>query len=199
MSALRVLYKDDDLLVIDKDAGRVTEGQDTSLENEVQVAFDMRARALHRLDRGTSGVLAFSLRRLHHAAFVELWEKRRVQKTYWAWVEGRWPDALKTLGGSDADGREMQTNVKILKHHDGRSFLELSPKTGRRHQLRIQCANEGHPIIGDTRYGGKTDASLGESFALHARALEFVHPLSKMSLRFEAAAPASWKNFEETL
>jgi len=193
MSTLRVLYKDDDLLLIDKPAGLLTEGDASSLESLVQSVYDERARALHRLDRGTSGVLAFSLRRLHHASFVELWEKRRIKKTYWAAVEGAWPASLRNLEGEDLEGRAMQSRVSVLSTHARYTRLELSPLTGRRHQLRIQCANAGHPIVGDTRYGAKAHEGFDDSFALHARSLEFVHPVTKEKLKIVAEVPAEWQ------
>lgn len=192
MTKLRVLYKDEDLLVVDKPSGRVVEGGADSLEAEIQSHYDERARALHRLDKGTSGVLAFGLRRQHHAAFVELWEKRRVKKTYLAWVEGAWPRTLAKLGGRDEQGREMETTAKLLETRGAYSLVELVPRTGRRHQLRLQCSRAGHPIAGDTRYGGRAVPALGENFALHARALAFRHPLTKQDLRLEAPAPACW-------
>ncbi len=195
MSTLRVLYRDEDLLVIDKASGRVVEGMDQSLEAQVRLEFDDRARALHRLDRGTSGVLAFSLRRLHHAAFVELWEKRRVRKIYWAWVEGVWPASTLKLAGKDSEGREMDTTLRVLEQSTTRTLLELVPRTGRRHQLRLQCSQAGHPILGDQRYGAASLPAIGFAIALHARRLEFVHPVLKTPLAFEAELPETWKIF----
>jgi 23S rRNA-/tRNA-specific pseudouridylate synthase len=193
--SLPILYRDDNLLVINKAAGRVTEGDASSLEVEVQKHFDPRARALHRLDRATSGVLAFSLRRQHHAAFVQLWEQRQIKKFYWAWVEGCWPDSLRRLEGDDADGREMRSQARTMMRQESYTLLELQPLTGRRHQLRIQCAAVGHPIVGDHRYGAKRMSELGEAIALHARALAFVHPLSGERLELSAECPASWSLF----
>jgi 23S rRNA-/tRNA-specific pseudouridylate synthase len=199
MSTLRVLYKDEDLLVIDKASGRVVEGDDESLEAQIRREFDDRARALHRLDRGTSGVLAFSLRRLHHAAFVQLWENRRVKKLYWAWVEGVWPASISRLGGKDSEGREMETTLRVLEHTSTRTLLELVPRTGRRHQLRLQCSQAGHPIVGDLRYGAASCPALGATIALHARRLEFVHPVLKTPLSLEADLPDAWLCLTEAL
>lgn len=197
MSTLRVLYKDEDLLVIDKACGRVVEGDDESLEAQVRREFDDRARALHRLDRGTGGVLAFSLRRLHHAAFVELWEKRRVRKIYWAWVEGSWPVTITRLQGEDSEGRSMETTLRVLQGSGLRTLLELVPRTGRRHQLRLQCSKAGHPIVGDLRYGALSWPSLEPGFALHARRLEFVHPVLKTPLVLESELPETWKSLSD--
>ncbi len=178
--------------MLSKPSGVSTEGDSLSVETYLQGVFDERVRALHRLDRGTSGVLAFSLRRLHHAKFVELWEKRRIEKIYWAWVEGEWPHILKDLGGADREGRRMATRVQVLKSTAARSWLELSPETGRRHQLRVQCAQAGHPILGDRRYGAQPCPLLEDGLALHARALKFVHPLTGQELTLEADVPVTW-------
>jgi len=127
---------------------------------------------------------------------VELWQKRRVTKVYWAWVEGVWPERLSSLAGVDLEGRPMQTCVKLVERQAGRTLLELSPATGRRHQLRLQCSREGSPILGDVRYGALPVPALGESIALHARLLVFVHPLSNEKLELEAPLPASWDLFK---
>lgn len=193
-----ILYQDNDLLMINKNPGEVVEGTSEelgmdSLETLVQKKFDSRARALHRLDKGTSGVLAFSLRRQHHAVLAQLWEKRQVRKVYWALVEGVWKPNRNLLESYDADSQLMRTKVKVLKSFEDHSFLELTLETGRKHQARKQCSEAGHPILGDTRYGAKSHPKFDPYFALHAYSLSFRHPVLGTNLNIEAETPLSWK------
>lgn len=190
---LEILFQDEDLLVVNKQAGVSVEGDEDCLERQLQKVFDARLRALHRLDKGTSGVLAFSLRRKHHAQFVKLWEERRIRKIYWALVEGCWENPPRELAGEDSEGRPMKSYLKVLQVFGDRSLVELELRSGRRHQARIQCSRAGFPVVGDTRYGAKADPVFGDAFALHARSLSFQHPLSGEKLSLVAPLPEVWK------
>jgi len=194
-SELLILFQDEDLLVLNKRGGELVEGAEGCLEEQVQVLFDSRARALHRLDKGTSGALAFSLRRQHHAKFAQLWEKRQVKKLYWALVEGIWKSPPKLLEGSDEDSKPMRTCLKVLRYLKDKTWVELSLETGRRHQARIQCSYAGFPIVGDQKYGAAADSILGDNFALHARSLGFVHPVTQEKILIEADLPQAWQVF----
>lgn len=184
----RVLYRDGLMLIVDKPAGikvHTTGGGERALDT----AFDAlrfglkRPPALaHRLDRDTSGCLVLgrhpkALRRLGR-----LFAEGRVDKTYWAVVEGAPPNEagqidaplLKRAGKgggrmvSDPAGQAAVTDYRVLGHGGDRTWLELKPRTGRMHQLRVHCAALGFPILGDALYGRRDS---GQPLHLHARAV----------------------------
>jgi tRNA pseudouridine32 synthase/23S rRNA pseudouridine746 synthase len=176
----RVLYRDGLILVIDKPAGIVVHpgpGGGPHLEHWFPLLrFGLpRPPALaHRLDRDTSGCLVLgrhpkALRRLGR-----LFADGKVEKIYWAVVAGI-PDAPRgrietglrkeTRGTGwhmvvDPEGQHAVTEYRLLGAHDGRAWLELRPRTGRTHQVRVHCAALGSPIVGDTAYGGPGEVPL---------------------------------------
>ncbi len=186
-ACLRVLYRDGLILVVDKPAGIAVHpgpGDGPDLESSFDaLRFGLpRPPALaHRLDRDTSGCLVLgrhpkALRRLG-----ALFAAGRVEKVYWAIVAGRPPQAegraetglgkLSRGGGwrmvVDPAGRRAITDYRVRGAATGRSWLELRPRTGRTHQLRVHCAALGCPVIGDPVYGSPE----GEPLLLHARAI----------------------------
>jgi RluA family pseudouridine synthase len=201
--AERVLYRDGLVLVVDKPAGIAVHpgpGGGPDLESEFDVlrfGLPQPPALAHRLDRDTSGVLVLgrhgkALRRLG-----ALFAAGRVEKRYWAIVEGRPPEdagrvetGLKKLTrGSgwrmviDPRGRPAVTDYRLRATAGGRAWLELSPRTGRTHQLRVHCAALGCPVVGDRAYGGRE----GGPLLLHARAVSL--PLYPARPPIVVAAP----------
>jgi len=173
--ATRILYRDDRLLVLDKPAGlpvhRGPRGG-ASLEDWLpSLALGKRRlpQPAHRLDADTAGCLALGRTKPALAALGALFAAGRVGKTYWAVVRGAPPQPegeiaaplLKRSSMSegwrivvDPAGQPALTAWRVLGQGDGLSWLELRPRTGRTHQLRVHCAHLGCPILGDARYGG---------------------------------------------
>ncbi len=185
----RVLYRDGSILVIDKPAGlAVHPGPSTpeSLERYLGLLrFGIREtpRLVHRLDRDTSGCLLLARHARGASKLGRLFSSAQVKKTYWAIVEGMPPATegtidrpLKKVTGTegwrvvpDAAGQRALTRYRVLGGGDGIAWLELMPETGRTHQLRVHCAAEGFPVLGDPVYGKA--ANPRAPLHLHARAI----------------------------
>lgn len=155
-----------------------------------------RAGLVHRLDRETSGVMVVAKTQEFQTEMVSLFANRRVHKTYHAIACGEVPDQEGTIdvpigrvaGGkikaSDV-GREAVTDYKVLERKNGFTYIELYPRTGRTNQLRVHLNWLGYPVLGDWLYEGAT----AERLMLHARRIEFAHPLTGRKLKFEAPVP----------
>ncbi len=180
----------------------------------------------HRLDRPVSGAIVFAKTRRAARIISRQFERRQVKKTYWACVEGQvdppegtWIDFLRKVPNEPrvnvVAAGEPQAQQAILHFraigkpsfdpaisplttHHSRTLLEITLETGRMHQIRVQAASRGHPVVGDIQYGAT--ASFGpqagdpreRAIALHARSLAFRHPESKQTVTVTAPAPAAW-------
>jgi 23S rRNA pseudouridine955/2504/2580 synthase len=219
-----VLYKDDDMLGIDKPAGLAVQGG-SKLDRHLDAMLDAlrfdapeRPRLVHRLDRDTSGVLLLARHARAAAALTEAFRAKTCQKTYWAIVvgvpkirQGKIDLPLAKLPGragervvpDEAEGKSAITTYRVVDHAGTKAaWLELSPLTGRTHQLRAHCAALGTPILGDGKYGGaKAHLHLegaGKGLQLLARAIEIGSP-SGRTVTITAPMPAHMKTAFEAL
>ena len=211
---LVILYEDDNLAVIDKPAGMVvhpayghTSG---TLVNAVLArwpqiaAFDEPERAgiVHRLDKETSGVILIAKTPAVQDYLRAQFKARQVEKQYLALIEGT-PDTPEGLIdapiGRDSkqrkrmtvtrDGREAVTEYHVLEHYANHSLVEVFPKTGRTHQIRVHMAFIGHPVVGDTVYGHRKQRIKMKRHFLHAAAITFALPESGGLLTVESPLP----------
>lgn len=197
----RILYRDESILVLDKPAGLPVQGGpgivrhlDGMLE-ALRLGAAERPRLVHRLDRDTSGVLVLARSAAVAAKLARAFRGREVKKHYWAVVVGRPPQETgtinlpllrtrdqrfgRTMVAPPGEGVAAVTEYCVRDHASQRfTWLELSPLTGRTHQLRVHCAALGTPILGDATYGGSEGVPGGLPNALHlfARALTLPHP-----------------------
>jgi len=194
---LRVVWQDAHLIVVAKPAGLLSNpGRSTKDSVETRLS----ARAVHRLDLDTSGLLVLAKDPVTLAAMQRQFERREVEKRYVAWLAGEVAGEAGTIDlplRLDVDDRPRQvvdpvhgrpaiTEWRVLARQGGRTRVTLSPRTGRAHQLRVHCAHPSGlatPIVGDRLYG-HADSRL----YLHAEALAFVHPAT--GARLELAEPA---------
>lgn len=214
---LPVLYEDEDVVVINKPAGILTHAKGC-INTEATVATFLhskitdkdltgnRAGIVHRLDRVTSGVIIGAKNSKAQAWMQKQFSQRKTKKTYLAVVDGepkdeeamidvpieRNPSNPQTFRAGRG-GKSAQTKYKviktIIKDNKSYSLLELTPVTGRTHQIRVHLKYIGHPIVGDFVYGREADAML-----LHAKSLEITLP-SKSRQTFSAPTPQSFKEF----
>jgi len=209
---VEVLYEDEDLIVVDKPAGLPTmapEGSRTrSLLDAVSAIIRRRnpkgrAALVHRLDRDTSGVIAFAKHARAKASLMARWNDAVDERVYLALAEGEPAEAEGTLvhwlDGSDpyrvriaAAGTRgalrAVTRYRVVEQGKGYALVELSLETGRRHQIRVQLAAMGWPIAGDERYGARSDPA--GRLCLHAARLAIHRPSDGQLVDVSSPAPA---------
>lgn len=215
-----LLYEDDVLLAVDKPAGVAVHGGSGVSFGVIEQLRAARPQArflelVHRLDRGTSGILLVAKRRSALRALQQQFRERRVGKTYLALVVGQWPQSLRVIdlplhkyrlangerrvaaaAPSDAASQRAVTLVQVRQRWADYSLLQVRIKTGRTHQIRVHLAAQGHPVAGDEKYGQFADNrrlhKLGlKRMFLHAWQLQAEHPRSGEPLLLEAPLPAN--------
>lgn len=211
---LPILYEDDDCLVIDKPAGVLSHSKGTFNPEATVATFiktkltDLdgeRAGIVHRLDRGTSGVMISAKTPTALSWLQKQFAQRKVNKMYYAVVEGhlepleaiidmpieRHPRVPKTFRTS-LSGKPAVTEYKVVKSSQNYDLVELRPQTGRTHQLRVHLKQLGHPILGDTLYSGKP----ADRLYLHAEQLEITLP-NRQRRVFKASLPSEFRTMIE--
>jgi 23S rRNA pseudouridine1911/1915/1917 synthase len=209
-SGIKIFFEDASLLVIEKPTNLLSIASEA--EPEKTAYFQLtdylrqshtrskeRVWIVHRLDRETSGLMVFAKTPEAKEALQRSWDT--FEKKYEAVVEGILPQEAGTFE-SDLDEsntfkvfirpassltRHAVTHYRLLKKNRHRSLVELTLETGRRHQLRVQLSAVGCPIVGDEKYGAKTDPA--KRLGLHSCFLRFPHPLSKQELLFTCPLP----------
>ncbi len=227
---LQVLYDNGPCLVVNKPAGLLTQAPRGIDSLEIWVKNFYRQRegkqpddniylgVAHRIDRPVTGAIVFA-RHVRAARKLSIqFSDRTVSKTYWAFVEGQvtpdegtWRDYLhKRHGMAQAEvvdedhpaGKHAVLHYRVLARNELGSWLEIELETGRTHQIRIQSASRGHPLLGDSQYGsqfpfGQQHEDIRQrGIALHARQLGFSHPMTGEPVNIEAPLPESWDTLE---
>jgi 23S rRNA pseudouridine1911/1915/1917 synthase len=209
---LRLVHEDDDVLVVDKPPGMLTIATESERERTVYRLLRgwLHARdagrifVVHRLDRETSGLVAFARTVAAKRALQGQFQRRSPERLYVAVVEGVVREAEGTLRARLAEdrslrvrssrdpreGREAITRYRVLERRRDTTLLELSLVTGRRGQIRAQLAEMGHPILGDRDYGSRRDPL--RRVCLHATRLGFVHPRGGR-VTFDSPPPAGFR------
>lgn len=214
-SNLQVLYEDNHIIIVNKRAGDIVQGDKTGdkplsevvksyIKDKYNKPGNVYLGVVHRLDRPTTGVVVFSKTSKALPRLNKLFADKEAKKTYWALVKQLPPKTEDTLVHwlkknpknnkstahikEIADGKKAILHYKVLKNLDNYYLLEIQLETGRHHQIRSQLSSIGSPIKGDLKYGfdrSNPDASIH----LHARELFFVHPVSNDGIHVEAPLP----------
>lgn len=205
---IRILYEDADLIVVDKAEHLLSVPTDEVRHENAEALLGAytRVQHVHRLDRDTSGVLVFAKTTYMRDRLQELFAVHDIERVYVAIVFGKLRPPSGTFRSFLAEDRELRVRSvadasqgkEAITHYrtiaSGRrySLLELTLETGRRNQIRVHLAEAGHPVVGDTMYGKGRDPEL-RRLALHARDLGFVHPRTRMKIRFTAELPPAFR------
>ena len=202
---LEVLFEDDYLAIIHKPAGilvsgnkfiTIANGLTQNLKKSNQ--FDaVKPKPVHRLDYPTSGLLLVGKTSASIQYLNKLFENKKIQKTYFAVTIAK----MKSKGSISCsiDNRESLTDYEVLESVKSDRFeflnlVKLSPKTGRKHQLRIHLLSIGNPILGDKQYFLENKILKGKGLYLHAASLDFTHPITKEKLTISKELPKKFRN-----
>lgn len=215
-ATLGLLYEDADLLVVLKSAGLLTVATERERATTAQAHLNAylkqkgegRVHVVHRLDRETSGVLVFAKNLETRDRLKDKFAAHDVDRVYVAIVEGyvdpirgtieshlRERRDLKMVSADEShpEAKRAVTHYRTIARAHECSVLEITLETGRKNQIRAHLSEKGHPVVGDTMYGAKTNP-LGR-LGLHAKLLGFVHPTTGKKLSFTAALPKAFRDF----
>ncbi|MGD1957238.1 MAG: RluA family pseudouridine synthase [Fulvivirga sp.] len=224
-AALPILYEDNHLIVVNKASGELVQGDKTGdetvadhvkayIKKKYNKSGDVFLGIVHRLDRPVSGAVLFGRTSKALERMNAQFREREVQKTYWAITKDRPPQTQDELvhwlkknheanrtAAFNKEGKGTQKAIlsyKLMGRIAEYYLLEVKPVTGRPHQIRVQLAKIGCPILGDVKYGGAKQGG-GQLIYLHSRSLEFVHPVKKEPVRIDAAVPKDqiWQLFNQ--
>ncbi|MTI30308.1 RluA family pseudouridine synthase [Xanthovirga aplysinae] len=204
---LDVVYEDEYLAIVQKPSGLIVNGnQFRTLENALPANLQPstqkdvlnRPKPVHRLDSPTCGLLLVAKTKSTHIHLGGQFEKRSIKKNYNAIVVGKPP--VKGRITTPIEGQEAITEYTVLQSVSSLqngvvSLLELSPHTGRTHQLRIHLASLGSPIVGDKLYGEKEKILKHKGLFLAAVGLRFIHPVFKKEIHIQTDAPEKFQSF----
>jgi len=228
--SLTILHQDEALVVLDKPAGLVVHpapghAQGTLVNALLHHVRDLagiggvaRPGIVHRLDRGTSGVMVVAKTDAAHGALAKQFHDHTIERIYVAFARGapaqeegrieraigRHPSDRKRMSIVTKRGRAAATRWRVVRRFpkSGAVKLEIRPETGRTHQIRVHLSSHGLPLLGDETYGQAAGGAFARALgrpALHAAVLGFVHPTTGEALRFEAPLPADLALLEQTL
>jgi 23S rRNA pseudouridine1911/1915/1917 synthase len=212
---LRIVYEDNDVVVLDKPAGMVVHPaaghrRGTLVKDLSGIGGELRPGIVHRLDRGTSGLMVVAKNDTAHQELARQFSDREVEKEYvalvWGVVQagrridaaiGRDPKDRQKMSTRARRARSAVTRVTWARHFRGVSLLKVAIATGRTHQIRVHLGAIGHPIVGDATYGGVHRRVPGDLRAvmrlerpfLHAARLSFTHPSDGRRLDFDSPLP----------
>jgi 23S rRNA pseudouridine1911/1915/1917 synthase len=209
-SGIPILYQDRWMIVIDKPAGLLSVPAEKDTLNALHLLkIGFKSASLlpvHRLDQETSGVLLFARSKMAEVQLNHLFEKHDLEREYVAIVDGHipcksgtWESYLREKENYDVEittadlGKKGVTHYEVVRRSKKFSFLRLRLETGRKHQIRVQAAHAGHPVVGDKRYGSLSNPY--KRLCLHASALSFIHPFTHKKMTFTSTPKHTHRGF----
>lgn len=213
MHGVNLVFEDDDLIVVNKNAGLLTIATDKEKRKTVYSILSNYLKAdnkdnkifiVHRLDRETSGLMMFAKNEKMQKLLQESWKQTIAERSYLAVINDKLEDTEGTISSylfeskafivySTQDperGQKAITHYTTLKNNEQYSLLKVNLETGRKNQIRVHLQDLKHPIVGDKKYGS-TSNPIGR-LGLHAWVLAFTHPITKKKIRFETSIPGSF-------
>ena len=211
---IEVLYEDNHIIAVNKRSGDIVQGDKTGdqplsdiVKEYIKIKYNKPGEVYlgttHRIDRPTSGIVLFAKTSKALTRLNKMFHDKEIQKTYWAIVnnppqesEGRLIHYLKknhqknrsvAYTHEQKDAKRAELTFKVKHQFDNYYLLEINPLTGRHHQIRIQLSSINSPIKGDLKYGASR-SNPDASICLHARKIEFIHPVKKEPLKIVAPA-----------
>jgi 23S rRNA pseudouridine1911/1915/1917 synthase len=176
-----VVYEDDWLLVTDKPAGLLV--IPTPKKEKRTLTSILGLHPCHRLDRQTSGLIIYAKGKSVQKKMMDEFRHKKVKKTYIAFVQGVLPQNQGQIQ-NPIEGQNAITKYKVIQRKKHFTVVEVMPLTGRTNQIRIHFKQIHHPIVGETKFAFRRDFALkARRLCLHAKALEFVHPVTRKHIR----------------
>ena len=222
---LDVIYEDNDIIVINKKKGMVVHPGNGRTEDTLVNALmgrckdslsgiggKIRPGIIHRLDKDTSGIIVVAKNDKSHINLSEQIKNRKVNKYYIALVRGNVIENNATINmpiarstkdrkkmAVNEKGKEAITHFKVLKRYNGYTLLEIKIDTGRTHQIRVHLSEIGYPVVGDEVYSNGKNKFGVKGQCLHAKRIEFIHPVTNKKMVLEAELPVYFKNILKEL
>ncbi|MDR2065013.1 MAG: RluA family pseudouridine synthase [Prevotellaceae bacterium] len=210
LNNLKIVFEDNDIIVVEKPSGMLSvstgNGNEITACNILRNYVKMKSLhnkifIVHRLDKNTSGLMLFAKNEQSKQILQLNWNKSVIQRKYIAVVCGRLKNEKGTIisylkenaamqmyaGKSTEDAQRAVLSYRVLKSNNNFSLIEVELETGRKNQIRVQMQEAGHSIAGDKKYGGKS-SPVGR-LALHAKTLEFIHPVTREKMSFSTKIP----------
>jgi 23S rRNA pseudouridine1911/1915/1917 synthase len=210
LNNLKIVFEDSNIIVVEKPSGMLSvsteNGNEITAYNILRNYVKMHSPhnkifIVHRLDKNTSGLMLFAKNEQAKQILQSNWNNSVIQRKYIAVVCGRLKNEKGTIisylkenaamqmyaGKSTKDAQRAVLSYQVLKSNNNFSLIEVELETGRKNQIRVQMQETGHSIAGDKKYGGKS-SPIGR-LALHAKTLEFVHPVTHEKMRFSTKIP----------
>lgn len=206
----RIIYEDEYIIVVDKPSGMLvipTPKKETNTLTDLlnrdldERHIEANAYQCHRLDRETSGLIIYAKGKKTQQLMMEEFRNKNVKKRYIAFVHGRVNknfDIIKKpiYNRNKNRSEEAITKYKVLERRAGYSIIEAEPVTGRTNQIRIHLKDIGHPLVGESVFVFRKDFALKfKRVALHAKEIEFIHPVTRKKMNFSSSVPEDMENF----
>lgn len=205
-SNIRIVYEDDWLVIVDKPAGLLViptpKNERRTLTSILNAGLEKKGESYrlhpcHRLDRETSGLIIYAKGKAMQKKMMQEFKDKKIKKTYIAFVQGRLHSRQGEIN-SPIDAEAAITKYKVIEERRNFSVIQVSPLTGRTNQIRIHFKRINHPIVGETKFAFRKDFKLkAKRLCLHAKELEFTHPMTGRPVYVRALLALDMEHFKE--